>query len=313
MTRIRSAVRTDVGMEREHNEDAAHADPDSRLFVVADGMGGHAAGEVASALAVEVVQRALAPAWPVFDALADGEGAATIQELLKQAVRQAHQEVCALASRDVDKRGMGTTLDAVLVTGSHAYVAHVGDGRTYLIRDGLARQLTRDHTVAEAMIDEGSLTPEEALHSPLRSVLVNAVGGAVGVGVDLVRLPLRSGDRLLLCSDGLHDYFPDSEELAVHLSIGEPAAALERVVELARRRGGEDNITGVLIDMVEVATAPRALGTEPGDLDDDPIDRGGWEEVRTAVPGLARRACGQELLLADLGDDGIADDLLGEW
>jgi len=148
---------------------------------------------------------------------------------------------------EADKAGMGTTLDVVLVAGPEAFVAHVGDSRTYLVRDGRSSQITTDHTVAEVLVIEGKLTIEEAQVSPLRTILVNAIGVSADVGVEMAHVTLRRGDRLLLCSDGLHDYFPIEEEIAQKLSAEAPGDALKDMVELAKTRGGHDNITAVVI------------------------------------------------------------------
>jgi serine/threonine protein phosphatase PrpC len=252
-TKVVAILQTDVGMVREHNEDNAHADPEGMFFVVADGMGGHAAGEVASAMAVEEVQKALASARAqvaAFAAAPGEEGRGQLVQLLEEAVRRAHQAVFERGGRETDKKGMGTTLDVLLVAGGEAFVAHVGDSRTYLLRGGNAAQVTTDHTVAEVLVIEGKLSPEEARLSPLRTILVNAIGVSPDVGVELAHLKLRRGDLLLLCSDGMHDYFPTESEIADVLKEHRGAEGLNRLVEMAKDRGGHDNITGVLVDVV---------------------------------------------------------------
>jgi hypothetical protein len=190
--------------------------------------------------------------------------------LLQSAVLQAHQAVYQRGQAESDKQGMGTTLDVVLIAGGEAFVAHVGDSRTYLIRDGRASQITTDHTVAEVLVIEGKLTIEEAQVSPLRTILVNAIGVSPDVGVEMAHVTLRRGDRLLLCSDGLHDYFPVEEEIAQRLSGEKPGEALAEMVELAKQRGGHDNITGVAVNVAELVDAvPSHMGeesTQPVDL-----------------------------------------------
>jgi serine/threonine protein phosphatase PrpC len=267
--RLRAAVHTDVGVVREHNEDSAHVDPESQFFIVADGMGGHAAGEVASAMAVDTVRQSLEGARAEIGKFAttpDDEGRKIVVALLENAVRAAHQAVFQRGSRESDKQGMGTTLDVVLVAGPEAFVAHVGDSRTYLIRDGRAAQITTDHTVAEVLVIEGKLSLEEAQVSPLRTILVNAIGVAADVGVELAHLQLRRGDKLLLCSDGLHDYFPSEQELADRLGEGEFEKALIELVELAKDRGGHDNITGVVVNVDEVNGVSH-VDTSDGTID----------------------------------------------
>jgi serine/threonine protein phosphatase PrpC len=258
-TKVVSNQLTDVGMVREHNEDNAYADPDGMFYIVADGMGGHAAGEVASAMAVDEVKKALHLARDQVKGFADkpGEdGRAALVTLLEEAVRKAHQAVFERGGRETDKKGMGTTLDVLLIAGGEAFVAHVGDSRTYLIRGNAAAQVTTDHTVAEVLVIEGKLSADEARLSPLRTILVNAIGVSPDVGVELAHLKLRRGDLLLLCSDGLHDYFPSEQELADMLGPESGGGqkgekGLARLIELAKDRGGHDNITGVLVEVVE--------------------------------------------------------------
>jgi serine/threonine protein phosphatase PrpC len=253
-TKVVAEVLTDVGMVREHNEDNAYADPAGMFFIVADGMGGHAAGEVASAMAVDEVRKALDAARERVRAFAEKpteEGRGDLVALLEESVRRAHQAVFERGGRETDKKGMGTTLDVLVLAGGEAFVAHVGDSRTYLVRSGQAAQVTTDHTVAEVLVIEGKLSAEEARLSPLRTILVNAIGVSPDVGVELAHLKLRRGDTLLLCSDGLHDYFPAESELAELLTEQRGTEGLRRLIDLAKDRGGHDNITGVLVEVVE--------------------------------------------------------------
>ncbi|HEY4244999.1 MAG TPA: protein phosphatase 2C domain-containing protein [Kofleriaceae bacterium] len=264
---------TDVGIVRDHNEDSACMEPSRGFFIVADGMGGHAAGEVASAMAVETVQKTLEGAHAEISAFTNAPtdaGRRGIVQLLQNAVLSAHQAVFQRGQDESDKAGMGTTLDVVLVAGPEAFVAHVGDSRTYLIRDGRSSQITTDHTVAEVLVIEGKLTIEEAQVSPLRTILVNAIGVSADVGVEMAHVTLKKGDRLLLCSDGLHDYFPAEDEIASKMSSPAPGDALKDMVELAKTRGGHDNITGVAVSVTHVNDAvPERMGdesTHPVDL-----------------------------------------------
>jgi serine/threonine protein phosphatase PrpC len=264
---LRAAVLTDVGVVRDHNEDSAHVDPRNRYFIVADGMGGHAAGEVASAMAVETVRGALERAGKDLDEFArrpSEEGRKGAVATLEAAVRSAHKAVFERGAKESDKQGMGTTLDVVLIAGPEAFVAHVGDSRTYLIREGKAAQITTDHTVAEVLVIEGKLSLEEAQISPLRTILVNAIGVAPDVGVEMAHIQLRKGDMLLLCSDGLHDYFPVEQELADRVAARQPAESLAELIELAKDRGGHDNITGVLVEVMECEGVQVPL--EPGQI-----------------------------------------------
>ncbi|MGE5186786.1 MAG: protein phosphatase 2C domain-containing protein [Acidobacteriota bacterium] len=263
---------TDVGVVRDHNEDSAFMDPVQGFFIVADGMGGHAAGEVASAMAVETVKKTLEAAKDeiaAFKKAPSDAGRRGLVQLLQTAVLQAHQAVYQRGQAEQDKAGMGTTLDVVLIAGSEAFVAHVGDSRTYLVRDGKSSQITTDHTVAEVLVIEGKLTIEEAAVSPLRTILVNAIGVSADVGVEMAHVTLKRNDRMMLCSDGLHDYFPVEEEIAQRLSAEQPGESLKEMVELAKTRGGHDNITGVVIQVVQLADAV------PGQMSDEsthPVD-----------------------------------------
>ncbi|KAB2904672.1 MAG: serine/threonine-protein phosphatase, partial [Kofleriaceae bacterium] len=275
---------TDVGVVRDHNEDSAHVDPLQRFFIVADGMGGHAAGEVASAMAVETVKTTLESATSIIDGFSarptDNARRALVQ-LLQSAVLAAHQAVYQRGSKESDKAGMGTTLDVLLIAGQEAFVAHVGDSRTYLIRDGKAAQLTTDHTVAEVLVIEGKLTIEEALVSPYRTVLVNAIGVAADVGVEMAHLQLKKGDRLLLCSDGLHDYFLAEQEIADMITAGEGRSGLGNMVELAKERGGHDNITGVAVTIVDLGEGiPAVVETDQTQPVEVPLAPGqtGWND-----------------------------------
>jgi serine/threonine protein phosphatase PrpC len=273
--RLDAFMVTDVGVVRDHNEDAAHIDGRRSFFVVADGMGGHAAGEVASAMAVDTVRTSLETARPSIEAFAKAPsdtGRRDLVQLLQNAVLSAHQAVYQRGSRESDKQGMGTTLDVVLIAGPEAFVAHVGDSRTYLIRDGRCAQITTDHTVAEVLVIEGKLSIEEAQVSPLRTILVNAIGVSADVGVEMAHLQLRPGDRLLLCSDGLHDYFVVEQEIADKLSGADPNGALGEMVEMAKDRGGHDNITGVIVNVLEVATGSEAVPAEIEHDETMPVD-----------------------------------------
>jgi serine/threonine protein phosphatase PrpC len=272
--RQRNAVQTDVGVIRDHNEDSAFADPEGDFFIVADGMGGHAAGEVASKMAVEAVAAALQEARgeiATFARAPSDQGRRALVSALENAVRHAHQSVYQRGAAETDKQGMGTTLDVVLIAGSEAFVAHVGDSRTYLVRDRRAAQITTDHTVAEVLVIEGKLSVEEAQISPLRTILVNAIGVAPDVGVEMAHVRLRTGDRMLVCSDGLHDYFPLDQEVSDYISENDPEQALDKMITVAKNRGGHDNITGIVLEVLETpeseatddeVESPRRVGYE---------------------------------------------------
>jgi len=254
--RVLVSALTDVGLARTTNEDAfavmdlasgdeiraertAEAIPVQDrgvLLALSDGMGGHQAGEVASALVLESLQQSLRDVT-----------AAPIHEQLEQGVRIANKNVKA-ASRIRSRHDMGATLTAVLVHGGEAYVAEVGDSRAYLLRNGRLRQITRDQSLVQMLIDRGMLTAEEARRSPQRSIILQAVGLGDDVRVAIARLDLRWGDRLLLCSDGVSGAVSD-DELRSILEGSDPRAACETMIALANARGGHDNQTAIVADV----------------------------------------------------------------
>jgi serine/threonine protein phosphatase PrpC len=287
---------TDVGVVRDHNEDSAFMEASKGFFIVADGMGGHAAGEVASAMAVDTVRATLEKALPEIEEFRKeptDTGRRQLVQLLQNAVLSAHQAVYQRGQSEQDKAGMGTTLDVVLIAGPEAFVAHVGDSRTYLIREGRSSQITTDHTVAEVLVIEGKLTIEEAQVSPLRTILVNAIGVSADVGVEMAHVTLKRGDRILLCSDGLHDYFPIEEEIAQKLSTDAPGKALKDMVELAKTRGGHDNITGIAVHIVDIGdgmpTQTEGTPTQPLEAEANPFADEPTETAFVTPPGLPPR------------------------
>jgi len=249
--RVRAAMHTNPG-GRPHNEDSAYVDPEHRFFIVADGIGGHEAGEVASALAVEVVRDRLSAAQPELarlEAMPRDQHRHAVSAILECAVRGAHYEVGRQGGRTRLRRKMGTTLDVVLLSGGAAFIAHVGDSRVYRVRDRSIEQLTQDHTMAVAMVAGGAMSREQALTSSMRTVLSNAIGVSPQVRVELVHVPLEARDVLLLCTDGLYDYF-EPYELARRLSGREPELSVRELVYGAVTRGGHDNITGVVVEAI---------------------------------------------------------------
>jgi len=223
-------------------------DPQAELLIVADGMGGHAAGEKASQLAIGSLTRQLLGGSDLF-ANVDGEQAES--ELAKQLgalLTNVHRIICSEAERRESDRGMGTTLTMAYVRWPQLYVVHAGDSRCYLIRNGVAKQVTTDHTIARQMVESGELSAEEEATSKFSHVLWNVLGGNPDSRLDaeIRRVNLRSGDAIVLCSDGLHRYV-DSEELSRIVGDSEsPEAACRRLIAVANERGGEDNITVVV-------------------------------------------------------------------
>jgi protein phosphatase len=241
---------TDLGRKRSTNEDAFYIDDELGLYVVADGMGGHAAGEVASREAVDtlygMVKRGVRGLRELVDPLSEADARAACR-LMESAVQAATYFVFSIAEIDRDKSGMGTTLSALLVLGDYAVTAQVGDSRIYRVHDGVVEQLTEDHTLIAWQLKQGLITPQEAARSPHRNVITRAVGNREYVQVDTKCVPLSPGMRFFLCSDGLHGYLKDSDIPAIVAMGGD--ACVARFIRLANERGGKDNITAVLVEV----------------------------------------------------------------
>jgi protein phosphatase len=219
----------------------------AHLFVVADGMGGEAAGEVASSLAVETLEAFMVDTVKWF-LHADGREGSVLASELRHVLEQTDARLVAQAEQRPELRGMGTTLTMALVHGDECLVAHVGDSRGYLVRDGRAYRLTHDHTVSQEMVRQGVLSRDEAANHPGNHVLTNVVGGRQpGVRVELVKTGLAPGDRLVLCSDGLTDNLSDADIAAVLDERPGPRDACEELVRLSNERRGHDNITAVVV------------------------------------------------------------------
>jgi PPM family protein phosphatase len=243
---LRYAARSDLGLLRGGNEDSGYAGP--RLLVVADGVGGHAAGEVASSVTVSVLSS--------LDEEAPG---GDLLDRLSGAVRSANTYLRDMVRGDPELRGMSTTVTAMLRAGPRFGLVHVGDSRCYLLRGDDLQQITRDHTFVQGLIDEGRITPEEADHHPQRSVITNALDGAENLDLDLSVREARVGDRYLLCSDGLSGVVSEDTLRETLAGNPRPEDAVERLVELALRGGGPDNITAIVADVVEVDANPSAV------------------------------------------------------
>ncbi len=256
---FRSYGDTHVGQRRKNNEDAFLLDDALRLWVVADGMGGQAAGEEASQQAVETVHemvkaglsRSSTPTTPVGGSVRPG---ASLSRLLESAVQAATYMVFGLAELDRSKAGMGTTLSAMLGTRTGAILAQVGDSRIYRVRDGITVQLTEDHTLINWQIQNGLITEEEAKTSKQKNVITRAVGNKDYVQVDILEIDVEPGDVFVLCSDGLHGYL-NLDEIDSIVSLG-PDAAVQAFLDLANARGGKDNITVALVVAEPASVAP---------------------------------------------------------
>jgi protein phosphatase len=290
--RIEVGFFTHTGRVRDNNEDSFVVDERLALFAVADGMGGHRGGEVASKTAVEALRAAVA-------------GGRTIDD----AVRLANDAVFEKASQDPEQlAGMGTTMTAAVpVGGSTLLIGHVGDSRAYLLRDGTLELRTQDHSLVEELVREGRLTPEQAESHPQRAIVTRALGVDEDVEVDLYTINVRTGDRVLLCSDGLTTMLRDREVERIARSVDDPQRCAEDLVNAAVEAGGEDNVTVVVLDVVDVdegapsspdaLVAPDATGAvtgaeeveaSPGAANDDTDDEGAVPITR-AAPRQSRR------------------------
>lgn len=249
---VSASGRTDAGRVRSHNEDSFEIDPEHELFVVADGMGGHSHGEVASRMAVESIRRFVSEAEKAQDATWPFPYDPRLKRhsnVLKAAVRLAHDQVLSAIRRDGNLHGMGTTVVGCLVRDRTAAVAHVGDSRAYRLHDGKLDRLTQDHTWVNEQVVAGFLSEEQARDHPLKNVVTRALGGDSEVRVDVSEVELEPGDTVLLCSDGLTTML-DDVEIEEHLAAvdhGDLDAACERLVSEANQRGGHDNVTVVLL------------------------------------------------------------------
>jgi PPM family protein phosphatase len=250
--RRRSYALTDIGRKRPQNEDAFLADDTLGLYVVADGVGGHAKGEVASAESVEQVRNYVSANYALVSSLLahgdDGEvdRRMELRRLLESAVQNACYMVFSIAEQDPEGVGMSTTLSALLVAGDLAGIAQVGDSRVYRLSHGATSQITVDHTLLNQRLREGLASPGEARTMRGRNVITRAVGHHDYVEVDTFAVDLEPGDRFLLCTDGLHGYLAPGE---VDALLAEPTveAAVRRGVDLANERGGKDNITALVV------------------------------------------------------------------
>ena len=240
--RLHFAVRSDVGHVREGNEDSAYAG--DRLLAVADGMGGHAAGEVASSTVISRLAD-----------LDDDIDAADVLHELSEAVRDANRQLRDMAMENSALDGMGTTVTAMLAAGDHLGLLHVGDSRAYLLRDGVLTQITHDHTLVQDLVDQGRITPEQANTHPQRSLLMRALDGRE-VEPDLSMRQAVPGDRYLLCTDGLSGVVSE-ETILEALLLPTPQDAVDQLVELALKGGGPDNITVVVADVIEDENQPE--------------------------------------------------------
>jgi serine/threonine protein phosphatase PrpC len=275
---LRYAARSDRGLVRQNNQDAVYAGP--RLLALADGMGGHAAGDMAA----KVMIAAFAP-------LDDDEPGHDLLDQLHEATLAGNAAISELVREEPEREGMGTTLTAVLFGGNKIGLVHVGDSRAYLLRDGVFSQITHDDTFVQSLIDEGRISEHEASHHPQRSLLLKALTGHEVEPTFTVREAF-AGDRYLLCSDGLSGVV-SAETLAEGLTIPEPRACADRLIELALRGGGPDNITCIVADVVDVEYGEDApiIGGAAGDGIEEPQpDSAASRAATTTLPRPAEPA-----------------------
>lgn len=284
---VRYAARSDVGLVRSNNQDSAYAGP--HLLAVADGMGGHAGGDIASSVAVAHLA-------PLDD---EAHGPDDALDELSRALNEAHEELLALAEDHPELAGLGTTVTALLRSGNKLAMAHIGDSRAYLLRDGELAQVTTDHSFVQHLVNTGKLTPEEAEQHPQRSVLLRVLGDFdMEIVPDLSVREARRGDRWLLCSDGLsgvvsHDTLADTMR-----EEPDADACADQLVELALRGGAPDNVTVVVADIVDVDDLPDGAAPDTASsvvgaaaLDRHRPTRGGrGAAARAAVHSAAARA-----------------------
>lgn len=242
---------TDVGRVRDHNEDNFLVDKRMHLFVVCDGMGGHAAGEVASAMSVKVVREVISEHREVFERLeADPENLAnrkSVLSLLEHAIQEACARIYQQAQEDSSKRGMGTTCSLLMLAQGRGFIGHVGDSRIYLFREDQIHQITEDHSLINEMIRLGKIKPGEEHHLPHKNAVTRAVGVNEFVEVDTFELDVQRGDAFLLCSDGLSGYFKQDTQIVDLMELEEPKTITEKAIAFANAGGGKDNITAIVV------------------------------------------------------------------
>jgi serine/threonine protein phosphatase PrpC len=246
-------ARSDVGMIRSGNEDNFFAEADERrgVFVVADGMGGHAAGEVASEMAVQIVARHLLAVTSVIDPNA--------AERVSQSLRDANRAIYERMLAEVDKQGMGTTVSVLMLSDNQFLIGQIGDSRIYLLRDGALSQITKDHSYVQEQVDAGLLTPEQARYHPYSNVITRCVGASESVEADIYRGEMLPGDVFLVASDGLTGMVDDRRLQQLLLARSGPGRIVDALIADANGRGGLDNITAIVVQ-VGAVDVPGANG-----------------------------------------------------
>jgi len=252
---LRSVGRTDVGRRRAVNEDSYFRDDHMGFYVVADGVGGHNKGEVASRECVDQLEMWVRGAARNLERLTaeiaagDHEAIWEVRRLLEAGVQSACYMVYGMAELSPEKRGMSTTCSAMLIGGGYAFAAHVGDSRVYRLRGPVAMQITEDHTLINYKLKHGLITPEEAERSTAKNVITRAVGHKDYVQVDTADVDVAPGDRFMMCTDGLHGYLRNDQEVVELIGDDAIEACADAAIDLANQRGGRDNITVLVVDI----------------------------------------------------------------
>ena len=253
--KLLSVARTDVGRKRQINEDAFFRDDARGFYVVADGVGGHNKGEIASREATDQLKSWVYGAGRDLDrlvdrvAMGDSECVWEIRKLLETGVKQACYMIYSMAEQDPEKKGMSTTLSALLIRANFAFAAHVGDSRVYRVRKGNVLQLTEDHTLINYKVKHGMMTKEEAEKATGKNVITRAVGHKDYVQVDTADVDVTDGDRFVMCTDGLHGYLKNDDEIVALCGDDDIDAGADAAIQLANQRGGKDNITVVVVEL----------------------------------------------------------------
>lgn len=250
---INAAGKTDIGLVRKQNEDDFYIDKSSGLFIVADGMGGHAAGRVASKMATNFIKRYYKKKGEKSLAQSgeqEGDYSETTNHLAA-AIRTANTAIYEAAQKMPGLKGMGTTVAAVQVDGARLSIAHIGDSRVYIVRAGNIEQLTDDHSVVYEQVKRELITKEEAAKSEIKNILTRALGIGTNAEIDLAEMNLAANDILLLCSDGLSNMVDDETMLTVVTTTDDPALACEQLISMANANGGRDNITVIIAYIIK--------------------------------------------------------------
>ncbi len=286
-------ARTHRGKVRSHNEDSLGVNYKSRIFIVADGMGGHAAGEIASNLLKDTIE----------EYLLDTKEKRETPEILKEAVFKANKVIYEQAREDKRKKGMGTTATILVIREGRYYIAQVGDSRAYLLRGRRFTQLTRDHSKVYQLYEKGLIKKEEINSHPLSNIITRSIGIRASVIPDIVTGECREGDRFLLCSDGLHGEVPEAEILETLKKKKAPQECVDALIEKALEHGGKDNITAIVVDVLQDRGDAAARKTTPiSDVD--------TRKLRAVYEDTLRMRCAEQSGRSRIWDPRIAVGLL---